>query len=103
MNKSVSEAQLINTVNRLTRSQINTLICIPSINNAYLLELAVISQYPNLVAALINNGSNVCLTSDEYGRSLYAQLTQLGSNLATPINQQIIGILVQNGGASCGY
>lgn len=97
----VSERQLVNTVNGLSTRQINTLICIPDIDNAYLLELAVIYQLPALTRALVDGGANVCLTSDAAGRSIYEQLSSIGANASTPAIQQIIGIIVQAGGANC--
>lgn len=99
--QTLPESQLVSLVYNLSASQINTLICIPSIDNAYLLELAVINQLPNLVNALISGGANPCLTSDRSGRSIYSQLLQIGSNAATIQQQQIIGILAQSGGANC--
>jgi hypothetical protein len=97
----VPEAQLIVQVRNLGRGQINTLICVPDINNAYLLELAVIAQLPNLVSALLNNGADPCLTSNERGMTVFNQLIRLGQNAATRQVQQIIGLLAQAGGAAC--
>ena len=92
-----TEQQLINLVAPLSVQQINTLICIPQINNAYLLELAIIQQYVQLTSFLLQKGANPNLTSDTQGRSILRQLLESGSYQNNPNIQQIIQLLIQYG------
>jgi hypothetical protein len=101
MSRYSSESQLIRLVSALSPNQINTILCIPSIDNAYLLELAVIGQYASLTESLLNLGADPCLTTDSYGRTIYQQLSQVGRNANTLQVNQIIGLLVQYGGNTC--
>lgn len=92
-----SENYLIWLVSGLTAQQINTLICYPDIGNAYLLELAIIHGYPNLVAALLRGGANPNLTSHPQGHSLLRQLFSVGGQ-NFPGLSYVIQLLREYGG-----